>query len=392
MMSAAATATMLAPTTFGLSGCRGCALFKECGGHPLPLIFQLGCANFDRPVDTDDMNPHFEQKFWEFWDDVGGLVDFTVGPLRPMKTQHLPRYVAKFQNKYLKRSRLLDAPIVALRLFDIVKRHKDGSYGPKFGTASALRRAYKLRQDTHIILVGVDFDAPIELFWSEHLVSGVLEGLSHLGVIGVTIPNYSFFTDSPRPQILRNWKRMLLTAERLSAAGLPVAPHINAITPHDWERALDFLRTHPEITVVTMEFQTGTLARKEVGREAFDSLVDLKRKLGRDLHPLVIGGARYFHELADQFRSFTVIDSQPFMQAKARQMLVCNPEGSWSWQHTPTSDKAPLDEIVETNVLYYEDKLAKEDPAEPPVRLEAVDPRQVMLDFPTSIPYLVAQP
>ena len=105
-----------------------------------------------------------------------------------------------------------------------------------------LRSGYKLRQDTRILLTGVDVDGPLETFWAEHRVSDVCKALTELDVIGVTIPNYSFFTDGPRFQILRNRKRILLVAERLSAAGVPVSLHIHGNTPRDWDFWLNFLK------------------------------------------------------------------------------------------------------------------------------------------------------
>lgn len=380
--------------TFGMNGCSNCLLLKQCGGHPLPMIRDLGCVNYanrETPVDTDDMNPLFPERFWELWEDVGGLTDYRIGPLRTLSSAGLPSYMAKFQNRHLKRSRLLDAPVVALRLFDVVRKHKDGTYGAKYATASELRRAYKLRQDTAILLVGVDLDAPIENFWEAHRLPGVLESIRDLGVIGVTVPNFSYFTCVPRFQIMRNWKRILLSAERLSAAGIHVAPHLNANTPGDWEAAYEFLRDHPEVSVVTMEFQTGTRANGEVGQEAFNELVRLQSRLGRALHPLLVGAARFYLEAKKHFATFTVIDSQPFMQAISRQVLTVDVEGRHVWTERPTPEGAPLDDLIETNMLLYPDKLNSgcQDAA---TVVPAVDPRQVELTLTTSIPYLTAQP
>ena len=280
-----------------MTGCANCILLKQCGGHPLPIIRDLGCVNYAdpaRPVDTDDMNPLFEDRFWELWDDVDGLENHSIGQLRALEARGLPRYLPLFQNRYLRRSRLLDASVVALRFFDIVGKRKDGSYAPRYSTASALRTAYKLRQDTRILLVGVDNDGPLENFWAEHRMHPVCEELADLGLLGVTVPNFSYFTCVPRFQVLRNRKRMLLVAERLSNAGVRVSPHFNANSDGDWQFWLGFLREHPEVETVTMEFQTGARADATVGREAFDQLVALQEKLEK--HESYIHSDA-FHEL-----------------------------------------------------------------------------------------------
>src|SRR5665213_2752038 len=100
--------------TLGATGCENCLIFKTCGGHPMPMIYQLGCANFAndaRYVDTGDMNPRDEKRFWELWDDVNGLVDFSVGKLKSIPANKLPRYITQLQGKYLSQSRTLDLSI-----------------------------------------------------------------------------------------------------------------------------------------------------------------------------------------------------------------------------------------------------------------------------------------
>lgn len=380
--------------TFGLNGCPNCILKSQCGGHPLPLIRKLGCVNFitsEKLIDTDDMNPLFPERFWKLWDDVNGLVDYQIGPLRPIFPSRLPQYIAKLQHRNMKRSRLLDAPIVALRLFDVVGKKKDGSYGAKYRTASELRRTYKLRQDTAILLIGVDVDAPLENFWANHLYPGVCESISELGVIGVTVPNFSYFTCVPRFQVMRNRKRILLTAERLSAAGVPVAPHINANTTSDWDFAYVFMSEHPEVTVITMEFETGARTDEQFGRETFNQLVKLQNRLSRPIHPILVGAARFFLEAKEHFSSFTVVDSQPFMQAIHRQLLTYNGRGGYVWSKRDTLENAPLDDLIETNILLYPDKLNSgcEEMIE---NSETVESLQGQLALSTSMPYLTAQP
>lgn len=63
-----------------------------------------------------------------------------------------------------------------------------------------------------------------------------------------------------------------------------------------------FLQAHAEITVVAKEFQTG-LANQERGEAAILKLAELQTTLGRSLHVVAIGGARYRPQLRAAFDS-----------------------------------------------------------------------------------------
>ena len=71
--------------------------------------------------------------------------------------------------------------------------------------------------------------------------------LARLGTIAMTVPNFSFFENAPRPHTLWNLKRMLIVAEELTTAGLPAVVHLNALTAADWKLWTHFLRVRPEI-------------------------------------------------------------------------------------------------------------------------------------------------
>jgi hypothetical protein len=347
--------------------------------------------NPEKVVDTDDMTPLFQERFWELWDDVYGLHDYTIERLQSMSPHGLPRYLPLFQHQYLRLSKPFAGSMVALPLFSILKKRRDGSYSARFSTASALRKAFKLRKDTRILLVGVDDDEPLEAFWSNHRIYNIASALSRLNLLGVTVPNFSFFTCVPRFQILRNRKRILLSAERMSKAGVPVSIHINANTHGDWKFWMDFLREHAECSVVTMEFQTGARARQEIGREAFDELVLLQDRVGRPLHPILVGAARFFREATEKFESFTVVDSQPFLRALSRQTLALSPSGQYKWVETPTQIGAHLDGLIDANLRHYENKLlagsSEDEPGEP-----LPNPNEMFFDGMMPTPYFTAQP
>lgn len=363
--------------TWGMNGCVNCRLFQECGGHHAPIIYETGCANFagSNPTDTDDMNPHFPERFWQLWRDVDGLYDYSVDSLRSINPTGLPRYIPQLQGRNLNPSRPLASAAVALHLFQVVS-HRPNGYGVKFKTAAELRAAYGLAPDTRVILVGVDVDAPLERFWQHHRTQAVCAALARLG-LEVTIPNYSFFTCVPRFQILRNRKRILLVAERLSQAGVRVALHLNAITPADWAFWLAFLREHTEVSTVALEFQTGPLANHATGQQAMDDLDNLIDRVGRPLHILLIGAARFSHQARKRRWNFTVIDSVPFMYSQKRQLLSKARSGSFDLRQYPTQNGAPLHQLFEANLTAYEQML--KDGIDTPRELPTEHPNQVPL-------------
>jgi hypothetical protein len=112
--------------------------------------------------------------------------------------------------------------------------------------------------------------------------------------------------------------------------------------------------------------------------------------VNRPLHPLLVGAGRYYKSASEKFTSFTVIDSQPFMQALSRQMLVCTANGKYCWEAIHSKRGAPLDDFIENNLLYYEEKLKAGMEDETDLSLPKFS--QSELGLPTSTPYLTAQP
>ncbi len=346
--------------TLGQSGCPNCLVFEECGGHPLPLIHRIGCANSATSVlgDTDDMHPNLDERFWELWKDTDGLTAHSISTLRPIQTSGLPRYIPVLQNWHLRPAKPLALDVVSIPLFEVVGRLSGGGYGARFPNGSTLRQKFGLKDDARIILCGVDHDAPIETFWAKHRLPGVLDALADLN-LEVSVPNFSFFTCVTGFQILRNRKRTLLCAERLSQAGIRVSLHLNANTDPHWGFWLSLLRQHPEVTCVTVEFQTGALLDQDFGRYTFDQLVNLQNQLGRRLHFLLVGAARFYPRAVAELNSFSVLDSRPFICATKRQILTKTGNGDYGWKHYPTRQGSSLAPLFEHNLKCYKEMLKR---------------------------------
>ena len=364
-----ATASSISVKAVGVvpRDCASCLLYGPCGGHPLDIIRAIGCANYtdgQAPVDPHDMNPLDEERYWRLWDDVGGLLDYSIAGIAPIDSARLPTYIPILQHPY-SRVEQLEAPIVALHLFQLFRRGPDGRYCCRFANGAQLRARYRLRPDCQIVLSGVAIDRRLELFWAHHRKDAAAAQLAALGIIGVTTPNFSFFTDVTRYQILRNRKRIVLVMERLSELGVPVAPHLNALTSRDWEFWFELLTDHPTTSVVALEFQTGLSTLPE-GRHALAQVADLQQRLGRLLHPILVGGAKYYLDAQALFSRFTVMDSRPFMEAQARRELTGDAVQGFRWTKSATGKGESIGHLLTANFSRYPEKLKLPLPVEEP--------------------------
>ena len=244
-------------------------------------------------------------------------------------------------------------PVVALPTFRVIRRLRGGRYGAHAMTAQELRQEFQLAPETSILLVSVALDKHLEAYWRYRNSYAVAEHLASLDVIGLTVPNFSFFSDAPRTHTLWNRTRMIRVAEELSQAGIGVAPHVNALTPADWEFWAQVLKSQPHIQHITKEFQTG-LARKDAGLDQLDALRRLQDRVGRDLHPIAVGAARLAPELAKAFRCFTIVDSEPFMATMYRRGLHSRGGKRPRELKEPTMLGTPLDAVLSHNLEVYD--------------------------------------
>lgn len=229
---------------------------------------------------------------------------------------------------------------------------------PKLGDLlpARLRSHYGLRQDARILLLGVAHDSMLEGYWRVHQDERVLRGLRLLNVVGVTVPDFSFFTDVPRPDSMRNRRRMLLVADRLSKAGIPVIPHFNAGNDFDWKVWAELLRRNPSVTMFAKEFQTGHRSSAQL-QAATEAMVKLQATVGRPLHPVLVSGFKAVKLLASAFENFTVIDAMPCVKALKLKQFQIGTSIRKQWipsTETPTDCLAGL---IEGNVKGYANKI-----------------------------------
>jgi hypothetical protein len=339
-------------------GCWKCEYLPTCGGLEGALRL-FGC--FDHCLTRSTRRPAMTKcaefgwtcpncrpdEFRRRWRQAGGYphIERPWPQLRVPSTTTLPRYVPKIHHGDA-RWRPFEAPVVAISAYDFL-----GGLPASISSYEELLRHYSLAPGTEIILSGVAPDRLLERYWAKRRGLNLAERFRRLGISVMTSPNYSFFTDAPRVHTKYNARRLQLTTEELSAAGVAVAPHLNAITTKDWDVWANLLRNQPQIQYVAKEFQTG-LRFPELGRQAVDALAVLQDRAGRPLHPLLFGSLHLAREVAARFTNFTFIDSTPFMKTMKRQRLLSgHSRPRWKASHSQPNEL--LDDLLQHNADTY---------------------------------------
>lgn len=334
---------------FAPSGCPTCAFFKRpCGGleHQQSLFgcFEA-CGSCQHDRETCDytcpMRPH---DFARDWAEVGGL-DATCRLMLPRCKQPLPYYVPMIRHGY-SRAELFPVDVVALNTFDVL----DADCKTKDEGAEQLRDRFLVPSFAKTVLVSVNKDRYVEAFWA-NLNASVVQGIRRLGVTCMTTPNFSLFEDAPRTHQLRNLWRIVRSAENLADGGVTPILHVNALMPDDWAFWHDVLSFSPDVVHVCKEFQTG-LRDPRKAQLAVDGLRRLQDRLGRTLHPVVIGGRRMTARFAQYFRNFTVVDSVPFIATQKRKRIIHQPS-YYRQLDEPMALGEPLDVLLQDNVREY---------------------------------------
>jgi len=333
-----------------IRGCRDCSFLFECGGpNGHPDLF--GCHRVTREVcrangwTCPDCSPgeFLRRKVAiELRSKVNSRL---IGP-----SLLLPSYVPVLQHRYGWSGRL-PFEIVAIPTSKVLGG-RGGRFGPLFDSAKELRRKFRLGLDTQVLLVSVNTDPFLERYWRWAKVTRTPQRLAALDIAGITIPNFSFFSDAPRFHHLYNRGRLQACLNELADAGVPVVPHIHALTSGDLTYWLAWLRKHPEVRHVCREFQTGN------DEDAVDELARLQDDVGRALHPVIVGGARFAARLRGRFAHFTIVDSRPFMAALHRRRAV-DRDGLLDWKPYPTRTRREVGALLKHNIELYSESFEK---------------------------------
>jgi hypothetical protein len=220
----------------------------------------------------------------------------------------------------------------------------------KFATREALCERFKIARHSRLVIDSVGFDQPLEHYWGAGRGAGLPVMLAALKPDLVTVPNFSLFTDLPRPEDLRNMKRIVICWEELACLGLTTALHLNGRTDQDWARWLRFLQDHPEITAVAFEFTSGTASPERAVWYA-RHLIRVSENIQREL-TLIVRGARIFlSHFAQSFKQVVYVSADPFIKTvKGRKSLRWDGTSRPKWTVNHTSPGEPLDSLLAQNI------------------------------------------
>lgn len=201
-----------------------------------------------------------------------------------------------------------------------------------------------------VIVTGVHYDQTLENYWSKGRSRDIAAQLRNLNPDLVTTPNFSVFPDVQRWDNFHNMKRIAICWYELMSAGNPTALHVNARTPRDYHRWIDFLNEHTEIEAIAFEFQTGTASPVR----AADHVTWLQMIAARVRHPLslfCLGGLPHLNPLLRAFESLVHISATPFMRTSHYKKLVAV-RGAGNKLQSASTDMA-ADDLLPHNIRIY---------------------------------------
>ena len=201
-------------------GCLSCPDRKTCGGlHKLQDAFSCLDDCCGKPETCDGMCPNNLVGFRDHMREVNGLELDNLPRAKPSPAPPLPAYIPYiFHGNRRAHPLEIEAVALPLRLF----YRANGQ--PKFVTRAEVEARFGICPATAIVLIGSGRDKAIEGWWrlSEHRPT-VLASLRTLGVVLVTAPNYSMFTDEVRYNDMHAMKRIGMVWQEIVAGPAPRA-------------------------------------------------------------------------------------------------------------------------------------------------------------------------
>ncbi len=331
-------------------GCPGCPDFGNCGGlHVETGLFDCnGLCTCQDKANCDMVCRNKPQAFFDRFQEVGGFDLNTVPRVPAQPNPALPSVVPLIGHKY-SRMTVLAEKVVALPLYELFHM---GTGEPHVRTRAELSERFLIPEDAAIVVTGVDRDIKLEAWWAFGDRERLMATLRDLGVALVTGPNFSLFTDTPRPDNLHSIKRIALSWSELMAGGVLAALHLNARTDHDYRRWTQFVRARPEVTVVAFEFGTGAGYQSRIDWHV-DRLCALADRAGRPLTLVLRGGIPALARLRAHFDQVILIETDAFARTLKRRRAEINAAGRLRWVKVTTEKGAPLDELMAHNIATH---------------------------------------
>ena len=254
--------------------------------------------------------------------EVGGL-DFHNAPrTRANGVPAMPAVIPFVDHRY-GRVAMLDEPVVALSLYDLI----DFTTGKLQVTSrSQLAARFLIREDAEVIVSGVGKDRPIERWWNSKDRVSLMASLNELGITLVTTPNYSVLTDVPRTDNLHAMKRILLTWTEMASTGLATALHVNARTEHDYRRWSDLIGERPEVEVLAFEFASGCGWGERIDWHV-TQLCGLADRVERPLAMIIRGGGRKLVKMRQHYAQVILVETESFARTIRRRRAYLSQTG-----------------------------------------------------------------
>jgi hypothetical protein len=151
------------------------------------------------------------------------------------------------------------------------------------------------------VLVGYGEDPLVEAFWTRRAELDLVARLAGQRWDLVLAPNFSMYANQPRAEHLLNFRRNLLIAAELAAAGVPAVPNIYWARKEDLDRYLAWVADVglPALAVNLQTFRT----EEDWATMAMPGLTYLSMGLPEDTKVVLTGGTRP-NRLADIGRLF----------------------------------------------------------------------------------------
>jgi len=307
--------------------------------------FDLCCGD---PTACDRVCPRRIEEFPFDLAEVRGFALSNVGSLATAWRPDFPRYIPVIHGGSKR-----DAPLMttwAALPIDRVCTHKiRRRYKTRFDTKAEYLKSFRLGPTTRLLFLGIGKDRHLERYWRYKDDVDVPFTLARAGFDAAVAPNFSFFLDEPRTQHMHARKRSLLCATEFARVGIAPVVYMHALSRGDWQICEDFLRERHDVQIVCKEFQTGG-ASAELGRAKIRNVSELQQRIGRQLHLIAVGAARFVPVLDRYLSAWTVLDSVPYMRSmKRRRFWLDGGRPRWRPAHG-----TPIDELLMTNVAQYQ--------------------------------------
>lgn len=328
-------------------GCRGCPDFEHCGGlHIDAGIFDCAdlcsCADRSKCDMVCRSKPH---AFFERVIEVDGFDLATIRRVAGLALTPLPDLVPLIDHKY-SRTKTLGEMVVAVPLYALFHM---GSGEPLVRTRAELATRFLVPDDATVIASGVGRDVKVEAWWAFADRNRTMQTLRDLGIALVTVPNFSLFTNVPRPDNLHGIKRIGLSWAELMENGIPAALHLNARTDHDYARWTRFIAERAEVTCVAFEFGTGAGYRGKIEWHV-EHLCALSLAVGRPLTLVLRGGVQMLPRLRQHFDQVILIETDAFSRTLKRRRATITETGRLRWMRVRTPKGAPIDDLLLQNI------------------------------------------